>query len=363
MSCPVRLYPFRKPKNHSVPIPRFTLRLPEDVDQVYTTYVGIQQHRDEDEVVEATTQLIRAIQAWLARDDGPATYQSFTVLDDSVAKESAVWVCYWSNAAKRESSLKNLSLATLHSILAPSIQSSIGIWQESFATPISRLETNYSGLDYLPGLARLPHADTVEHTLSAYWGAARDRIPDSGHDLFPRAIEPARPNPVPKGRGQHLVGTNHANMVHIRSGQFWENCGQQEADAYEQKLEPTLEAGLKYLRENANETGSIGLRYMRNADMPFDPNARERKETCGAGFFANLEDLEAWAHTHASHLRIYRGALAHYKAFGNLRRFRTWHEVSVIRERDATFEYVNCDLREGMRSRMIEWISVTAGTG
>jgi hypothetical protein len=357
MSCPARLYPFRKPENHKVPIPRFMLRLPEDINQVYTTYLGIQQRSDgdEDAAVEATGQLTKAFQDWLNRDDGPAAYESFSMLDDNDAKDFVVWVCYWTDASKRESSLKNLSLATLHSNLSPSIQSPIGIWQESFTTAVSRLETNYSGLDYLPGLAKLPGADTVEHTLSAYWGAARDRIPDSAHDLFPPSTEPAPFNPALNGRGQHLIGTNHANMVHIRSGQFWENCGQQEADAYEQKLEPTLEAGLKYLRDHAQETGTIGLRYMRNADLPFDLNGRQRKETCGAGFFANLKDLEAWAHTHASHLRIYRGALAHYKAFGDLRRFRTWHEVCVIGEGDARFEYVNCDLREGMGSGIITW--------
>jgi hypothetical protein len=355
MSCPARLYPFRKPKNHKVPIPRFMLRLPKDVSQVYNTYLGIQQHSDDHKAVLATSLVIKAIQDWLDRDDGPATYESFSVLDDSDTKDSAVWVCYWTDSEKRESSLKSLSLTELHSNLDSSIQPCIGIWQEGFTTDISRLETNYSGLDYLPGLARLPDADTVEHTLSAYWGAARDRIPNSAHDLFPPTTDSAPFNTALTGRGQHLIGTNHANIVHIRSGQFWENCGQQEADAYEQKLEPTLEAGLKYLREHADETGAIGLRYMRNADLPFDPNGRQRKETCGAGFFANLKDLEAWAHTHASHLRIYRGALAHYKAFGDLRRFRTWHEVSVIGEGDARFEYLNCDLREGLGSGMIKW--------
>jgi len=115
--------------------------------------------------------------------------------------------------------------------------------------------------------------------------------------------------------------------VHIRSGQFWENCSQQEADAYEQKLEPTLRAGLEYLHENREDTDAIGIRYLRNEELPARVDIRGRKESCGAGFFFNLEDLERWAHTHQSHLKIYRGALSHYKAFGDERRFRTWHEV------------------------------------
>ena len=73
-----------------------------------------------------------------------------------------------------------------------------------------------------------------------------------------------------------------------------------------------------------------------------------KKESCGAGFFANLEDLENWAKSHGSHLKIWRGALAHYKVFGEDRRFRTWHEVCVVGEGDATFEYVNCAPSKGV---------------
>jgi hypothetical protein len=355
MSCPARLYPFRKPPNHSVPIPRWSLRLPEDINQVFISYIGIQQHDDKDETIKAALQIIQSIQQWLVRDDGPATYESFSVLDDNDADESAVWACYWTDSSKHKSSLENLYLETLHSNLSPSSQSAIGIWQEGFATVLSRLETNYSGLDYLPGLARLPDSNTAEHSLSAYWGAARDRIPDSAHDLFPRTTNTAPPNPTITGRGRHLVGTNYSNLVHIRSGQFWENCGQQEADSYEQKLEPTLRSGLQYLRDHSTDTGAIALRYLRNVDLPPDPNARQCKETCGAGFFANLEDLEKWAKTHVSHLRIYKGAMQHYKAFGEERRFRTWHEVCVIEEVDARFEYVNCDLGEGVSGGMVRW--------
>ncbi|KAF2024407.1 hypothetical protein EK21DRAFT_78786 [Setomelanomma holmii] len=342
MSCPARTYPFRKPPNHRVPVPRWTLELLDDITHTYTTYIGAQQHDGREATMHATLQAIQIVQNWLASSAGPAAFESFTQNDDSIERDTAIWVCYWDDSSRCESSLRSLALSSIHSTLPESSRSSVGIWQESFASEVSRLETNYSGLDYLPGLARLPGASTVEHTLSAYWGAARDRIPDSAHDLFPRAAEIKRPQSKPKGLGQHLIGTNHTNLVHIRSGQFWENCGQQEADAYEQKLEPTLRAGLQYLRNNFEETGAMGIRYLRNEVLPARIGNRESKESCGAGFFANLEDLEHWAKTHVSHLKIYRGALSHYKAFGDDRRFRTWHEVSIIREGEAKFEYINC---------------------
>lgn len=341
MTCPIRKYPFRTPKNHRVPIPRWMLSLP-NVSCVYTVYVGVQKHGDNVEAIEAKDIATRLIQEWLTKSERPPTYEKFDLIEGNDAADSTIWVCYWTDLMQPEKELRKLDVTSIYRELPSLGRSSIGIWQESFATEVPRLETNYSGLDYLPGLARLPGAGTTEHTLSAYWGAARDRIPDSAQDLFPHTQHIAHPETVPESMGQYLIGANHANLVHIRSGQFWENCGQQEADAYEQKLEPTLRAGLEYLRMNTKETGAIGIRYLRNGNMANEDNGGNRKETCGAGFFNNLEDLERWAHTHQSHLKIYRGALSHYKAFGDYRRFRTWHEVCVIRKGDATFEYINC---------------------
>ncbi|KAM0420653.1 hypothetical protein ACHAPT_011569, partial [Fusarium lateritium] len=254
---------------------------------------------------------------------------------------------YWLEESKYKHSMEKLSLPSIYSGLSTPGRASIGIWREAFATEVPRLETNYSGLDYLPGLARLPGTTFPEHEFSAYWGAARDRIPASAYDLFPQSAETAPPTTVPRGIGQHLTGTNTENIAHIRSGQFWENCGQEEADAYDRKLEPTLRSGLEYLWENSPETGALGLRYLRNQDVD-SPEGRPRKETCGAGFFTSLETLETWAKTHRSHLAIYRGAMAHYKAFGDRRRLRTWHEVSVLRGGDAQFEYLNCVPKTGV---------------
>lgn len=349
MSCPVRKYPLRTPENHRVPIPRWTLSLPESISKAYVSYIGIQIHSDNECALKAKDVVIGIVQDWLSRSDGPAAFESFILIEGNDNQDTVVWVCYWSDQAQQASSLERLSLTSIHLHLSAEAHESVGLWQESFETEVSRLETNYSGLDYLPGLARLPESKAVEHRLSAYWGAARDRIPDSAHDLFPPAAEIKRPTQVPRSLGQRLIGSNHENLVHIRSGQFWTNCGQQEADAYEKKLEPTLRKGLEYLRGNPLDTGAMGIRYLRNETLPMvSDRGYEMKETCGAGFFTNLEDLERWAHTHQSHLKIYRGALSHYKEFGEYRKFRTWHEVCLIREGKAMFEYINCTPQTGV---------------
>ncbi|KAH9880191.1 hypothetical protein J1614_002217 [Plenodomus biglobosus] len=342
MSCPVRSYPLRKPPHHRVPIPRWKLSLPGACQRVFITYVGLQQHGVNPGAISARSEVLKAIQNWLQSNDGLIVSERLQVIDGHDIPGSTIWVCYWTDLAAKGSRFNSLDLLQIYSVLDTSIRETIGIWQESFATDVSRLETNYSGLDYLPGLAKLDGAETEEHSLSTYWGAARDRIPDSAHDLFVRATNLQRPDRPFTGIGEHLIGTNHHNLVHIRSGQWWANCEQQEADAYEKKLEPRLRAGLDYLCKNSETTGAMGLRYLRNSMASGETNDGEEKESCGAGFFANLEDLENWAKTHPSHLHVWRGALSHYKEFGDHRRFRTWHEVCVIREGDATFEYINC---------------------
>lgn len=341
MACPVRRFPLRKPKNHRLPVPRYTLTLPRDVTHVHTSYIGVQQH-DED-AAGTKLQVCREIESWLKSDNGLSTFETFSLIDGREAPGTTIWVGYWTDADSHARALKRLQLSSKYSQLPHGARSSIGLWHESFRTAVSRLETNYSGLDYLPGLGQIPDSRAEEHDLATYWGAARDRVPDSAHDLFTRPTTSIfRPKAVPRGLGERLTGTSHANLVHIRSGQWWENCSQIEADAYEHRLEPALRNGLQYLNDNAEQTGAMGLRYLRNTDVDRPLIDYAKKETCGAGFFANLEDLENWAKTDSSHLAIWRGAMAHYKAFPDNRLFRTWHEVSVIREGDATFEYINC---------------------
>lgn len=343
MSAPERTYPLQKPKNHVPPVPRYQLVLGTETDQVQTAYLGIQQHSKSEDATNARTQAIKIIETWLHSqdDERPSASEAFTLLDGNDGKNAIIWVCYWRDEESYKKSMGLLDLRALYSSLPAAGRKSIGIWQESFSTPAPRLETNYSGLDYLPGLARLPETSTAEHSLSAYWGAARDRIPDSAHDLFD-GVDADRTKNVPAGLGQHLVGTNHHNLVHIRSGQFWENCDAKESAAYEEKLEPTLRQGLQYLWDNPEEGGAVGLRYLQNTENTSPEADDDRKESCVTGFFTSLGHLEAWAKTHRSHLAIYRGALAHARIFGDARKFRTWHEVSVLNEGDAKFEYVNC---------------------
>jgi hypothetical protein len=357
---------------------------------VFTAYIGIQLHStsfyDNQKIVGLLRQPATQIQKWLANPDfAPVSTEQFQLLDDNTTHlhsnnqnidtsnsqldsnarsiiQSVIWVCYWTDETKYKASLKHLNLAQIYHSLGVLSKTNIGLWLEHFASDTSRLETVYSATDYLPGLARLPGTSTTQHVHTGYWGAARDRIPESAEDLFERdasddtrITDPSETlsttNAVPKSLGARITGTNPHNMVHIRSGQFWGNCNDEETNAYLNTLEPKLRAGLSHLWNNPGETGSSGVRYLHNITSEFEPDTsgnelmltvHQTKEACVMAFFKNLGDLEGWAARHPSHLAIWAGAIKHGKKFGDERKFRTWHEVSVLRGGEARFEYVNC---------------------
>jgi hypothetical protein len=154
----------------------------------------------------------------------------------------------------------------------------------------------------------------------------------------------------PKGFQQRLTGSNYHNMCHIRSGQFWELCSDEEREAYESDLQKTLMKGMQYLWENPKETGTIGLRFGQRVDE----DGRLKRETSAMGFHRNWADLEKWSSRHPSHLAIFSGAMKHNKRFGDSAKFMTWQEVSILKAGEASFEYINCDPRTGV----IQWVDL-----
>lgn len=384
--CTRRL-PLRQPPGHNPP-PRLHLKFPENLDRVFTVYIGVQVHSTSLGDFQRTTSLLEQpaaqIQKWLANPEfAPLSTEQFQLLDDSTTHplshendisgsdipiksssgiKSLIWVCYWTDETKYNASIRTLDLPGIYHALDIASKTHIGLWLEHFACDTSRLETVYSATDYLPGLARLPGTSTAQHVHTGYWGAARDRIPSSAEDSFEEDTSTDNHDSVlpddtstitthAQSLGTHITGTNTHNTVHIRSGQFWGNCNDEETNAYLNTLEPKLRAGLSYLWNSPEETRSSGVRYLHNINPlsktstsgeDFVSTIQQTKEACVTTFFDNMADLEGWAARHPSHLAIWAGAIKHGKRFGDERRFRTWHEVSVLKGGEARFEYVNC---------------------
>jgi hypothetical protein len=390
MSCKLiqtenRDIPLRQPANWKVKFPRWMLELPQDVNELFITYIGVQPGAGplkgtftdlkSHKTSRAQRQVAAEIERWILEDSGasaPLLWEKFYVETGYDIPDTEVWVLYWTDKLAEEEALASLDLHAL----SQSVGSSVGLWRESYRVPKTRFETVYSGNDYQPGIASLNGAEQVTHKFTGYWGAARDRIPCSAKST----LSPENPAPVPDyhkaSKGKVFKGSNRDVLLHIRSGQWWARCPPEERRAYEENLEPVLRKGMAYLEDNARESGDFGLRFMRqlvsnvtvrhdeedksseesHSDAGTDSSDAEsmtapsrRMETCSAGFFRSLKDLEHWAAKHPTHHKIFHGAHAHSTKFGKETfKMRTWHEVAVLKPGEVTYEYVNCEPRTGL---------------
>lgn len=365
-----RVHPVRQPPGWKVKYPRWMLQLPPHVDELCITYVGIQPRHEKTPAKGVFTNLHHHIttesqrpagtkvEEWFLRDSGqfaPELWEKFYVETGYDVPDTEVWVLYWSDGT---APLRGLDLQHISRSLSP--EPVVGLWRESFRVPISRFETIYSGNDYRPGIASLEGSSQIPHAFTGYWGAARDRLPASSHEDFVPDTSAPVPNFEKDTKNQTLKGQNQDVLVHIRSGQWWERCPEAERKAYESNLEPVLRRGMAYLEDNASDSGDFGLRFMRNLVSNRHSKAEERAkedgsearprlETCSAGFFRSLKDLESWASSHQTHSKIFHGAHAHSTKFGKETfKLRTWHEVSILKPGEVSFEYVNCEPRTGL---------------
>lgn len=348
-----RVYPLKQPKGWKPKMPRYTLKLPETVTELSVTYIGVQSNGNDAGHSGAKNNAHSAIITWLQDDSNkPLIVEQLEVVSGRDIPDTTIWMCYWTSVSSSQQALSRLNLAQIHKALGNN-RTSIGLWRETFTPDLSHFETNYAGTDYRPGLSQVAGSEQISHERTGYWGAARDRIPASAYDRLGgdgtngddsksnRADGPERM--YERKLGAHYVGQNKNTIAHIRSGQWWENCTDEEAEAYETNLEPALREGLRDIAARPLESGDFGVRFLRNVQPDGTTHSgRPRRETCGAGVFRSLADMEEWAKNCPSHHKIYNGSMQHKAHFGEKAKFRTWHEVCVLRPGEASFEYLNC---------------------
>jgi hypothetical protein len=247
--CPVRIYPLRRPQGHTPPVPRYSAVLPQQ-DKVAVLFMGIQS-------TDAAALREVAFDALQAVGDAAPVYADFATFTDPQGYLNRVAALYWLKAADFTAWSKRPDVAEWRARVAK--LSSVGLWWEPVAVDAGYMET-IAFKEFLRGFSGCP-VGFASTEGSGYWGAARDRIPASAHDLFEAADVAAEPEAgAAKIPYRKIQPPN--NMTVIRSGVSWEHCEGEQLRDYEQRIRPALDAGMEYLRQNPRDTGCFALRQV-----------------------------------------------------------------------------------------------------
>lgn len=336
-----RRVPARRPEGHEPRAPRWSLVYTEPVTLLTSDYLGIQVESWDSVGVKAFLERMKLTRSTHLAC-APESWELLTCVDDA-GLVNIIHLAYWRNPTHHEQWLLSSALGRWYDGLDATTVA-FGAWHEVIQVPVDHAETIYSDPRGTFGLAACAGTQVEPMTTNGYFGAARDRLPVSAIDPLDVAQSQRSPSTYRETRGRRLRAESHHNMAVIRSGQYWAQAGEEQLTDYEESLEPKLSAGMRYLLDHKETTGTLSLRVLTSLDRDtLDP----KRETSTYAHFHSLTDLETWAENHATHHAIYEHAIAKNQEYGPDREVTTWHEV-FIQPSTARSEYVNCDPTTGL---------------
>ncbi|MEM9629200.1 MAG: phenylacetaldoxime dehydratase family protein [Pseudomonadota bacterium] len=319
-----RTHPLRMPKGWEPPVPAWSSTFAEAQAGVSMAVVGF-QHPQATSMAEPLQELHAALEGADVRD--------LVVSDAGDGLSETVCIAYWRSPRAAGATLAAAAFDAFwekHSAEGLGY----GVLKECTNIPFERTETLFSSPVHDHGYSQLRESTVGPIPHHQYWGGMRDRIPLSAHD----ALEAPGPVRVVAQSDRHVTVEAHENLCIIRSGQDWSQCDAEQLAEYKDTIEPTLQAGMAFLRDKGSEVNCYACRYMK--DMALDGS--DPKRSCGLAYFRTMKDLEDWAEHHPTHLEIFNTFLSIAPRHGPNLQLRLWHEVSVLPAADQRADYVNC---------------------
>jgi len=223
------------------------------------------------------------------------------------------------------------------------LEPGVGFWREVFAMPQDHFETLHSSPN-THGIGAT--TEDIEGPIDehGYAGGMRDRIEIlQGQD--------AKATVTPK---QGLVASYSAdrrrvhvslpeNTCMIRSGQNWSACNTEQKQDYLLNVDPVLQKGMRYLRDNAQESGCYCMRLATKTDYEW----QVVEQTFGLGYACDIYAFEDWAKSHPSHIAIFASFMQMAGRYGEDLQLQLWHEVAISPGQGSEAEYVNCHSNTG----------------
>lgn len=331
-----RTVPASRPSSHRPAAPRFSLRWRRPVPEFITVWFGLQG-------ADATTPegkgFTARMRSYFEENGGPDSFEVFDCVETPDMPGVAV-VAYWTTYQRYETWLTRSAWRGWWDD-AERVNEGLGYWREELSCPYDRHETIYSDPEYRIGLGLTSDSVIVPITTNGYFGAARDRIPLSAINELPGPDLDSTIATFTES-GRRVMLSVPENVTVLRSGQYWHTSEPEQADDYEQMMQPLLDRGMDYLQNNS-ETGCLSLRRLTNLTTDHE----RRRETSILATFRSLDTLEQWSAAHHTHLSIYRHAIAMKRKYGARRDVVTWHELFVLPHGNR-FEYLNCHETTGL---------------
>lgn len=329
-----RTRPLAAPEGFAPTTPSYSARFSREVTSLPMAFFGVQFGKASPESVRA----IALQQEGLEGAFGPAFWDRAEYVDERGCTNSVV-VGYWDSRETYDRWCASLAPDWWRA--GASLDGELGFFRECYTPSISDTETTFSH-PHPEGYAKIAHAMSGITDTHGYWGSARDRIPRAQTDDLascgaPRA-ELSGGNDTLR---RHVIVTPHDNLCLLRSGQDWSDTSAEERSFYLELVKPKLDEGMEFIRDQGGKVGCYFNRYM----TLLTPEGADGK-TYSLSAWQSLSELEAWVKTD-SHLAIFAAGTRHYRTFKDAR-LRLYHEMSVIRAADQSFEYFNCHDRTGM---------------
>ncbi len=335
-----REYALRMPANWEPPYPSFLSEFDVNKASVAMALIGCQfDVGDRSRAIEIVRNLVVAM-----KSEGYADYVDLSECErDCAGRCQIVATGYWFDGDKLESFFESPEFIDRWSCITGRDES-VGMFREVFNIPMNRFEVMHSGNDHVVGVANVRDDVSAPITHHAYWGSMRDRIPSSANDRF---VAKGTVELIKQSTNRTVVRANE-NLAIIRSGQDLGPAVGQERAQYFDDVEPTLVAGMNYLRDEGREINCYDCRFM----SFLDDDGNRTDHTYGYAYFRSLEDLENWSEHHPTHKAIFGAFMDFAPGYGPDMRSRFWHEVSVLPAANQFAEYINCAPGTGLTAAL-----------
>lgn len=341
LRCP-RTRSARASEAYVPPSPAWVARFRPDVEQVVMAYLGVQsQEPAETPSASSALEALGRITAHFASPQGPKHHDLAHYVDEA-GFNTYIAIAYWDTpqaftAWQLESGFEAWWQSDQR------LNEGVGYFREVISPHTSHFETMFSSPDRFEGLGRLGDTVSGEIQEHAYWGSMRDRLPASQCDAFELSGAPATEGAGPRP-GARVHVRSHDNVALIRSGQDWGETAGKERELYLSQMEPILREGMDFLRDKGLGIGCYFNRYMTHVDLQGQP----QQKSFGLSYWRSLEHMERWAESHPTHVAIFGTFLRLLEQLNSQGQLRLYHEVTVAREHQQSFEYLNCHPRTGL---------------